>query len=172
METAIVALISTALIILSSVVMMTSTLQSTSKMAASLQAMNSEFDLISATSISASSADYYGGAISLSVYNGGQSNLWNFSQWDIIAQYDDGEATYLAYTTGTVAGDNQWAVTGIDIAGGLPEIFDPGILNPGEYLQLQVELVPELEVGQSARLTIATPDGVRAQCLVTRSSLP
>jgi hypothetical protein len=172
MENAIVAIISTALIILSSVIMMMSTLQSTSKIAAAWQAMNTEFNNIRTTSISAETDNYYGGPIEIRVINNGQSNLYDFSKWDVIAQYEDGTATYLAYTEGTVAGLNQWAVAGIDIGLGQFEIFDPGILDPGEYLRMQIKLDPELILGESARITVVTPTGVKTQCLVTKKPLP
>jgi hypothetical protein len=173
MENAIVAIISTVLIILSSVIMTMSTLQATSKLSGSWQAMTAEFDSIRTTSISAEpEGDYYGGPIELDVANNGQSNLCDFSQWDVIAQYEDGTATYLTYDSGTLAGNNEWAVQSINIGPGQLEIFDPGILNPGEYLRVQINLDPGLAVGYSARITIATPDGVTAQCLITQQAPP
>lgn len=173
MENAIVALISTALIILSSVIMMLSTLQSTSKMAASWQAMNTEFNNISATSISAETdAEYFGGAFVIRVPNNGQNNLCDFPMWDVIAQFEDGTATYLTYVPGTTAGNNEWAVAGINIAPGQSEIFDPGILNPEEYLRMEIKLYPELALYASARITVATPVGVKARCMVTKIPPP
>ncbi len=169
MENALVAIISTVLIILSSVIMMMSTLQSTSKMAASWQVMNTEFNNTRTTAISVEADDYYGGAINLTVSNNGQSNLYDFSEWDVIAQFEDGGATYLGFADGTVAGTGQWTVTGIELGPGQPEIFDPGILNPNEHLKLQLNIAPELGPGQSARITVSTPSGVKAQATVTRS---
>jgi hypothetical protein len=172
MENAIVALISTALIILSSIIMTTSTLQATTKMAASWQTMDKEFNDMRATSISAETDDYYGGAIEIKVINNGQNNLNAFPKWDVIAQYEGGTATYLEYTPGTSASTNQWAVAGINTGEGEGEIFDPGILNPGEYLRMQIMLSPELIPHASVRITIATPGGIKAQCLVTMKTAP
>ena len=169
MENALVAIISTVLIILSSVIMMMSTLQSTSKMAASWQVMNTEFNNIRTTAISVTANDYTGGTIVLSVNNDGQCNLYDFSEWDVIAQFENGGATYLGFAAGTIAGTGQWAVTGIEMGHGQPEIFDPGILNPNEHLMLQLNLDSELSPGQSARITVSTPSGVKAQVTVTRS---
>ena len=172
MENAIVSLISTALIILCSVIMMTSTLQATSTMAVSLQAMSQEFSELNATAISAETDNYYGGSIEVRIVNDGQNNLYDFSKWDVIAQYAGGTATYLEYVTGTSAGANQWAVAGINISPIQVEIFDPGILNPAEYLRLKITLDPELTLGESARITVASPSGIQTQCLVTRKAAP
>jgi hypothetical protein len=173
MENALVAIVSTILIIISSVIMMMSTLQSSSRIAAAWQSMTTEFNNIRTTSITAATDEnYYGGPITVRVTNAGQANLTDFTKWDVIAQYEDGTATYLTYCTGISAGANGWALTGIHLSLGQDEIFDPGILDPGEYASLQIVLNPELQLGASVRITVATPSGVTAECTVTEKPLP
>ncbi len=169
MENAIVAVISTMLIIISSLMMTMSTLQSTSQMASAWQSMNATFGDMLSTSISAEGyGDYNGDTMWIKVTNDGQCNLYDFDKWDVIAQYDDGTSIYLTYLESGIVEANEWTVEGIYTAMDYSDIFDPGILNPEEYMLLQVDMTPKINMNESARITISTPAGITDQCIVTR----
>ena len=95
------------------------------------------------TDISPFSSAVSGGKaiLEVSLSNRGQTAIANFDQWDVIVQYydshDDYYVKWLPYVTGT-PGDNQWTVEGIylDAEDETPEILGPGILNPGEEIQV------------------------------------
>jgi hypothetical protein len=103
----------------------------------------------------------------------GSAKLADFAQWDVIVQYA-GESAWFAdwypYTSTTVPGNNQWGVEGIylDPEHTLPEAYDPGILNPGEYVRIQVRLFPSIAEGSTNLVTVATPNGIAASTVFTR----
>ena len=135
METILVSLVSLALIIVSSVTMAINTMQSTNKVADSWKQMDAQSSDINRTDIIALPPRHYtGGVIDLTVKNDGQTNLNDFSKWDVIVQYQDGGVAYLTYTRNLSSGDNEWTVKGIYSSGETPEIFDPDVLDPGEQM--------------------------------------
>jgi hypothetical protein len=168
MENAIVSIISTTLIILSTVIMMMTSLQATTKMAAAWQTMSTTFSNLHTTSISTVGVRYTGGPIYIDVTNSGQSNLYDFPKWDVIAQYANGTAIYLTYLESGFPDNNEWVIVNIQTASHSAEIFDPGILNPDEHLRMRIAIVPGLSWGGSARFTIATPSGIKDQYVITR----
>lgn len=169
METIFISLVSMALIIISSVTMAVSTMQSNDKVAASWKQMETQSIEIMRTSIVAQpSSNYNGGPISITVQNDGQTNLSDFAEWDVIVQYESGGVSYLTYSESSSPGNNGWTVLGIYSSGETPAIFDPGVLDSGEQMILSVKLNPELSSGQSCRITISTPNGVKSQIQVNR----
>lgn len=169
METILVSLVSLALIIISSVTMAISTMQSTNKVADSWKQMEAQSSDINRTDINAlPPSSYTGGVIDLTVKNDGQTNLNAFSKWDVIVQYQDGNVAYLTYTATYPPEDNEWTVKGIYSSGETPEIFDPDVLDPGEQMIVAVMLNPAMGVGDTCRITISTPNGVKSQTQITR----
>jgi hypothetical protein len=169
METILVSLVSLALIIVSFVSLEINTLQSTNKIANSLKQMEAQSGEVIRTNIIALPPSIYsGGAIDLTVKNDGQTNLSDFAKWDVIAQYQTGEFSYLTYTPTYPPGNNgQWTVKGIYTTGGTPETFDPGILDPGEQMVVSIALDRNLSSGQSCEITVSTPNGVKSQTQIT-----
>lgn len=169
METVMVSLVSTALVIISAVTMIMSIFSSTNAMADSWKQMELQASEIRQTEITAIAPnDYAGGLINLTIRNDGQANIDDFPSWDIIAQRQNGNGGYIVYTDNTTPGSNQWTVSGIYLSDNSSEIFDPDILNPGEQMQLLINLNPAISVNETARITAATPNGVKAQCMLTR----
>jgi len=169
METVFVSLVSLALIIVSSVTITVSAIQSTNKVADSWKQMEEKTYETSRTGIAAlPPQQYLGGVVEVTVINEGQTNLGYFSEWDIITQYDNGNVSYLPYTTLYPPENNQWTVKGIYVYNGNPEVFDPDVLNPAEQMIVSIKLNPELSVGQSCRITISTPNGISTQTQITR----
>jgi len=108
-------------------------------------------------------------SIRLMVTNQGQTALARYSRWDVIAQYRSGSTsylTYLEYTTDNPPADNQWTVEGIYLPDETPEVYNLDILDPGEKMKLTIDLKPDIAAGTTGRITISTPNGVTAQCLV------
>ena len=169
METILVSLVSLALIIISSVTMAISTMQSQNKIADSWKQMEAQSVNVSRTDIVALPAlSYTGGVIDFTVKNDGQTNLNAFSKWDVIVQYQDGGVSYLTYTAAYPPADNEWTVKGIYSSGENPEIFDPDVLDPGELMIVSVVLNPAVGSGDTCRITISTPNGIKSQTQVTR----
>jgi hypothetical protein len=169
METALISIVSIALIIVSTVTMMMGLFQSTTGLAHSWQQMEQQAGSIKLTEINVVPPENYnGGLIDLTVLNVGQSNLDDFPGWDVIAQYEGGSLSYIAYSESYPPGNNEWAVNGISITGNGPESFDPNILNPGEEMNMVINLHPEIDEGETARITVTTPNGVTSTCYVIR----
>ncbi len=120
--------------------------------------MRTELSLLSARQLATD-------LLEVGLRNSGQLKLASFSKWDIIVQYYDADWTYytkwLPYTEGTL-GDNQWHKTGIylDAEGGNPEVFEPGLLNPGEEMKIEAKLNPPPRDGTTVDTIISTPNGI------------
>ena len=130
-----------------------------------MEAQSSE--LVRTNIIAVPPASYAGGVLELTVKNDGQTNSADFAQWDVIVQYQNGDFSYLAYSPAGPEDPGQWTVQGIYNAGGSPETFDPGILDPGEQLTVSITLDRSLSSGQSCEITVSTPNGIKSQTQVT-----
>ncbi|MFC1964279.1 hypothetical protein ACFLV1_02740 [Chloroflexota bacterium] len=95
--------------------------------------------------------------------NSGQVKLASFSKWDVIAEYYDASGNYytrwLPYNSDNV-GDNQWSKIGIYVYG-KDEVFEPGILNPGEEMVIGARLTPPPGADTTANIIIATQNGIQ-----------
>ncbi len=171
MESALISLVSVALVIIATVTMMMSAFGSASTVTDSWRQMEQRAEQIRRTDITAVPPDNYGGGnIELLVRNDGQTDLSDFSHWDIIAQYQASGIYYIDYTDNANPGSNEWTVEGIYLSDNtsMPEIFDFNILNPGETANLTINLNPEIGAGENAKITASTPNGVTSQSIVTR----
>jgi hypothetical protein len=169
MDTILVSIISLALIIVSTLTVTMTSFKSASRMADAWKVMEERSAVASRTDIAAvAPLDYRGGVIDLTVRNDGHVNLNDFAAWDVILQYQSGGTTYLTYSPTYPPGAGQWAVNGIFVTDGPPEVFDRNILNPGERMTVSVEPDTPIVVGEMARLLVSTPSGVTSQCYVTR----
>lgn len=173
METALISLVCVAIIIIGTVTTIMSSFHAASTVSESLKEMEEQAGNIRRTEIEAlDNGDITGGDFYIMIENDGETDLSQFPRWDIIAQYtgtdDNDYVTYLEYTTNDPPGSNRWTVAGIYLPDDNPEAWDPGILNPGEKMELQIDVDPRLDRGTTARITISTPNGVTSQCLVTR----
>ena len=83
--------------------------------------------------------------------NTGTLHLADFDRWDLMVEYYDAQETpalhtaWLPYTSG-VPLNGEWTVEGLylDAAANQPEVFEPGVLNPGEELLVHARLSPEI----------------------------
>ncbi len=170
MGTAIVSLLAMGVMLMGTLMLSESSLSSFEDLSASLKQMESRMGEISRTRMSAvtSTTSTAGSLVDLVFRNDGQEALKDFSDWDLVVQYYDGGGTYviiwLPFSTSTPPGDNQWIVDGIflDAVASTTEVFDPGILNPGEEIKIQAKLSPAVGAGTSNLGTVSTPNGVTA----------
>jgi len=119
-----------------------------------------------ATDVTGTSLTGAGVTLEVTVQNSGQVDLLSFKNWDVFAQYYALLGVYyqkrLTYTTAASPGANQWTVKGIyrDAAATQAEIFEPGILDPGEYMVIKATLSPAADVTRSHKVLVATANGV------------
>ena len=170
MESALISLFSVALLVITTITMMITSMQSAADISEAWQNINSQMEETLQTSIDVNlPADYYGGNLLLQVLNTGQKALTSFSDWDIIVEYKDGTANYINYTELGTPGYNEWTINGIYItSSGIVEAFDPGILNPEEHMVIKINIYPEISLGETVRVTVSTPGGITSQCLITQ----
>lgn len=114
-----------------------------------------------------------GSIVEVTLRNDGSAKLADFDDWDVILQYYTDTPTYetdwYPYVEGFL-GNNQWTTVGIymDAAIATAELFEPGILNPGEELVLQIQVMPTVGMTTTNLLSISTDNGVRASTIITR----
>jgi hypothetical protein len=171
MESILLSFISLALIIISTVTMTMSTLNSAAKLSESWKAMQEKASILQKTQIvGVPPANYTGGIIELTIKNEGQVNLSDFNHWDVIVEDRSGGVRYLTYSPSYPPASNQWAIHGIYISDSAPEVFDLSILDPGEQLSMGLNPDPAAPAGQPIKIIVATGDGVTTQCFVTGPS--
>jgi hypothetical protein len=107
-----------------------------------------------------------GNAVTVTLKNTGNTKLADFQQWDVILQYtgadDSSQAKWYAYPS-------QWtAQIYQSVSPAVTEVIEPGILNPGEYVSVQVTLSPAVKIGTTNVATVAAPNGIGATTIFTR----
>ena len=119
----------------------------------------------SATALRIVDASAQGGEITLTVENEGSSNLADYDQWDLIVHCYTAMGQYrirrLRHAPAAPMGE-WWDVQGIyvDASESRPEVYDPGILNPGEALVIRATLETPLD-GEAIHLAVlSTENGV------------
>ena len=105
--------------------------------------------------------------------NEGSTKLADFDRWDVFVQYYTDSSAYemdwYPYVT-AVPSNNQWTNAGIyvDATSAQPEVYEPGILNPGEEMVVQVQLMPTIGMTTTNMLTLSTDYGIQASTIITR----
>jgi hypothetical protein len=168
METVLVSLFTVVMLIVSTLVMVVTSLGAVNKISDSFQGMEKQASVIQLTAIDVQFREMRGDIMVLAVDNLGQTNLESYKDWNVLVQLPSGQTTYLLYSDSVESlADNHWAVEGLWMQDGVPEVFDVKILNPDENMTLLLRVVPPLESLQSARIIVATTNGITAQCQVT-----
>ena len=114
-----------------------------------------------------------GGSVRVTVRNDGQTRLADFDEWDFLFHYYDTGGDYrfdwYPYTAGS-PGLNQWTVSGIyrDATTLAAEMYEPGILNPGEEAIFELQLSPSIGLTTTSMLAIGTDQGVTISAFVDR----
>ena len=166
MSNAIVALVVIALMIIAALTWSQAAFSSLDSAAQSLKQTVETSQEVTRTDITVVDAQTQGIFVEVSVHNAGKIHLAQFANWDVVVQYYDGNGTYhvgsLSYIEGTNPGDNQWAVAGIfsDDSRSQQEVYEPGILNPGEVALLRLKLIPLQGTDTANMVTISSANGV------------
>lgn len=171
MESALISIVTIALVIITAITMTMKTFTSASLLSDSWREMEERAEEIRRTDIAAVPPENYGGGvIDILVINEGQTSLESFSQWDIIARYQTGQISYIDYTDNTTPQNNQWTLEGLYLSDNTSrsEIFDLNILNPGETAKLKINLDPDLSIGEYGQIIVSTSNGITSQCMVFR----
>jgi len=168
METAIVSIICIALIVVGGMTMSQSFLSSVDSTTLELEEVSERGEEILRTDLSALTTSLPSASIlEVSLGNSGQTKLSDFGKWDVIVQYYDDGSSYhvrwLPYTDET-PGDNEWTVKGIYLDAGsqTPEVFESGIMNPGEEMIIEAKLSPSVGVETTNLVITSTPNGIPA----------
>lgn len=171
MENVIVSLICIALMLFSGMTMSHDFLSTVDNTSVSLGELGVRAEEIMRTELlpitaSQPSADY----VEVTLRNNGQTKLGDFEKWDAVFQYYDTGSTYhvvwIPYTSGT-PGNNEWTVEGIylDAGGDIAEVFEPGILNPGEEVIIEAKLSPSVGTGTTNLSVVSAPNGTQTSII-------
>jgi len=175
MDTAIASLICITIILVGLLTMAHSYLSSQDVILGSWRDMEERLGEIARTDLSLVRAETKsaGAIVEVTLRDDGNTKLADFEEWDVIIQYYRSTGQYvirwLPYTQGTNPGDNQWAVAGIylDASKGTEEVFEPGILNPGEEMIVRIKVSPVVGDNTTNLVTIATPNGINLPVVFT-----
>jgi hypothetical protein len=165
MENAIVSLICIALMLFGGMTMSQDFLSTMDKTSASLGEIGIRAEDIMRTELlpitaSQPSADM----LEVTLRNSGQTKIGGFEKWDVVVQYHDADTAYhvvwMPYTA-EVPGNNEWTKEGIYLDAGkkTAEVFDPGILNPGEEIIIEAKVNPSVGEGTTNLVVVSTPNG-------------
>jgi len=166
METAIVSLVCIALVVFGGMTMSHGFMTSLDAGTAGLQQISNRDNDIMRTELSPVSANISMEAgpdpLEIVVQNTGHTKLADFSKWDVIVQYFDDAGQYHVQWIPYVEDTNtpyEWDVGWIRM-NGQPEVFDPGVLNPGEQIMIKTKLDPSVGTNTTNMVVITTPTGI------------
>jgi hypothetical protein len=164
----ILALITVAIVIAAITAFAESSVGPQATMSDSIKAMEQKTGEAARTTMSSVSTAVSGGGATLDwrVRNSGQTKLRDFPKWDLLVRYHGPASTQLrvqrlAYTTANPPGAGEWTVTNFYAgSGGTAEVYEPGIVNPGEEFNVQATLSPVIGTTTSNSVTVSAPNGV------------
>ncbi len=170
METAISALIIISVLVLTIVGLAQFALNSQAQLADASRLMQIRLNEQARTGLTPTSAgvNVTGDYVFVTLKNTGSTKLADFSEWDVLLQYQNASTTHLNWFP-FGSGRNQWNdQIYMSISPSTPEVIEPGILNPGEYITFQIWVSPTVSAGTTNIATIATPTGITASTVFTR----
>ncbi len=175
METVVAALIIIALVLFGMLTLAHGYLSAQDQILESWQAMEARVGEQSRTSLLPVRAEALGvgDVVEITVRNDGHTKLADYQQWDVILQYDAASSRvteWCPYAGAAEPAPNQWTVTGIylDAQRDIAEVYEPGILNPGEEMVIRARISPPVMEGTTNVASIATPNGITASTVFTR----
>jgi archaellum component FlaF (FlaF/FlaG flagellin family) len=161
MEHAIPALVIAALIVVGGVVLAGVTNSSLDNVGQSWRDMEALSEERLGTDLAVVSTDVTGGGADVTVVltNEGRTAVQEPSLMDLIINYDGSDderyVLWLPYTDSNPPGDNQWTV--VSISG---DYRNPGILDTGEDMTIQIRLNPATKDGPNRWLVLSTEAGI------------
>ena len=147
MDNAIPALVIGAILLVASSLMARGSLHTYDQLSVSVKHMESRLAEQSGTrlTVSGPALDSPRDTLTFNLTNDGQTRLADFAHLDLILTYYTSptarQTVWLPYEAGTPT-PGTWTIVSIT-----NDIYEPGILNPGETAQVSVELTPAVEAG-------------------------
>jgi hypothetical protein len=168
MENVITAVIVIGLLILAILGLSERSFSSQSLISESSQVMQERAGDRARTALAATDATTTGSVVQITMKNTGGTKLADWPHWDVMLQYTSSGAQqvkWYPYTSGA-GGWRQQIFTSLSPLA--PEAIEPGILNPGEFLVIQIDQ-SGLPVDNSTTnlATIVTPNGIAATSIFT-----
>lgn len=174
MASAITSLITIAIMLAAMFAVTKGALSSVDLVSVSWKAMSTRSGEAARTYVQAKNPQEESAFALVTVANQGQVALRGFPSWDLVLQYYTATGTYyikwMPYTTAANPGDNQWTVKGIYLNAslGTPEVYEPGILNPGEEMVIKAKPSPPIGPKTTNCIIVATPNGVATSVVWVR----
>ncbi len=163
MENGLPALLIAAILMLSTVLMARGGFLGADAIGQSLKTSQTSYAEQNRTTltVTSTSIDPTGANITITIRNDGQTPVASFANMDVVLQYFvAGGARYnvwVPYTSGPLAA-NTWT-TGVFTN----DVFEPGILNTGESVQILIRVNPVVGPGTTNLAVIGTEKGVTVQ---------
>jgi hypothetical protein len=111
--------------------------------------------------VTSTSIDGPGANVTFVVRNDGQTPIADFERMDVVLQYFGETGTrfdkWIAYTPGALASDTWTTGAFTD------DLFEPGILNPGESVEILARVNPVVGAGSTNWAVIGSDRGVTVQ---------
>jgi hypothetical protein len=106
-----------------------------------------------------------GADLDVDLLNDGATRWADFEHMDVVIEYtdtgDNRVVSWIPYTAGSL-NPNTWVIQGI-----ANDAFDPGVVNPGETLQMRINVNPAIKSGSTNRVLITTEQGVTVSAYFT-----
>lgn len=113
--------------------------------------------------ITSTSIDGAGANVTVTIRNDGMTPIADFSRMDVVVQYFGETGTrydkWLAYTSGALASDT-WTTGAFT-----NDVFEPGIFNPGETMEVLFRVNPVIGAGTTNKAVISTEQGIVIETL-------
>ena len=175
MANLIVALFAVMIILAAMTGYATSTVNSQDKITVSVKAIRDKAGDISRTNVSSLGTSVISNSrLDFTVLNDGQSQLRQITDWDVIVWYEGASGAglqieWLTYTTSATPSAGEWTLTGIyeDAGSSDPEVYQPGIVNPGEEFIIWAELGPAVAASSTNTVSLAVEQGVTVTAVFT-----
>ncbi len=114
-------------------------------------------------SVTNTAIDPTGANATITLRNDGQTSLQDYARMDVVVQYFDEVGgrhdKWVAYTSGGLSSD-MWTTGAFT-----DDVFEPGIFNPGEQMEIVVRLNPVVGAGTTNKAVIASEQGITLQTL-------
>lgn len=168
METSIPALLVATILLISTVVLARGGYTSFDSLGQSWKALEDRAGEQARTRLTVVDAqvDESGANVTVRLDNDGQTEVGDFDRMDVVVQYFSESSTYymrwIPYTSGPLE-SNTWTVQSIT-----GDVFEPGILNSGERLVMQIRLNPPVGLSTTNWVIISTKLGVSVSAYFTR----
>ena len=167
METSIPALLVTAILMITTVLLARSGYTSLDEVGQSWQSMQERLgdQVHTQVAVVETRIDESKANITVMIRNDGQTKIADYPRMDVVVQYFSESGSryvrWVPYTAGALQ-SNTWTVVSI-----ANDAFEPDVLNPGEVMEMQIRVNPPLGAGTTGWVIVATENGVTVSAYVT-----